>query len=259
MTDLPWPLNAIQGFVDSVTTFIDETVPDIVEFLAVDPVSLITDTLDSVSRLFGEVASIPSLVFDTIIQSLGSQFWTVYGALYEITEREREFVNEITKPLAPPLRDFIRFALFLPSLALKPIGSALEMLSDTLPDTIEGLFAGAVDEIIKGAKEEEVLAHANLRYTIKNDEVHLEEVEIEYKGEREKFPVERVEVPEYVPFILWRLRGTRGVCLIEDEYGRRRYLPRIIVRAMEEAKRRIKVIACAPALEDLIRVYGVRP
>jgi len=112
-----------------------------------------------------------------------------------------------------------------------------------------------LDKIIRGKKEGAI----SFTYTLpENGELELKEIQIEYEGVREAYPLRRRE-EDYVPFILWRLRGTKGVCVIEDEYGRRRYLPRIIVRAMEMAGRRIKVIACAPTLEELIPIYGVKP
>jgi len=105
-----------------------------------------------------------------------------------------------------------------------------------------------LDAIIKGGKlaKESIFT---LKYRVSDNGVSLTEMEVESDGQIERFPVERAE-KDHVPFILYRLRGTKGVCLIEDRKGRR-YLPRIIVRAMEMAGRKIRVIACAPSLAEL--------
>jgi len=63
--------------------------------------------------------------------------------------------------------------------------------------------------------------------------------------------VRNTPVEHQVPFILWRLRSTKGVCKIRDEQGRIRVLPRIIVKAMQEAGRKIEIIKCARNLREL--------
>ena len=77
-------------------------------------------------------------------------------------------------------------------------------------------------------------------------------MEIEAEGEKEKIALERAE-EDYVPFVLWRLKGVKGVCLVEYE-GKRRYLPRIIVEAMKHARRPITEIKCAESVEALKRM-----
>lgn len=100
--------------------------------------------------------------------------------------------------------------------------------------------------------EEAPAATFTLKYRVSDNGVELQEIEAEAGGSREKIQVAG-QREDHVPFVLWKLRGTRGVSLVIDEQGRRRYLPTIIARAMELAGRKIKEVAWAPTFEELKR------